>query len=827
MPWGGRWPGWMTAVYPALDLYASVVLLIAASAVIGQAVLCLCGRRAWSWLAPAVGLAVLVILAGGAIRLPGDDLAATVLVGLALLGALVVLWIRRPAAHGALRAGLPIAILIVAAASIAFVVAGGFGAFQGKSSDLGYYLYDTQWLQTHAGFKPSHIVKGFPMGPPALAAVASNATGGASLVATFTAFTIAVAVASALASLAVFGELGAVRRTIAAFLVGLPYMGASFFVQSSFKELAVGMFALAFALLLRELTAEERHRGDAVAGSLTIVVPLALIAGAAVYTYSFAGLYWPLGTLGVWLVGSAVIARGRLKAQLRGWRLQVPRTRRAKILIGVAVLAVIAVAIPESNQVIEFARARGSLSALSGGAVSGDLPSSPRLFTALGTWPVTDYRTAVPNLWAERILVAAALIVLARGLFGLWRRRELAVLSAIAAAVILNVAARIGSGPYVQSKAIAVMAPLIMLAAVYGALASPLFATRPDAGEPDADARPDPPRRPASAWVWAAVGAVFVFGALGSTYLALAGALVNDGTQSKQLESLRARVQGSTVIFLGSDDYVGWELRGARVFSPDRKSGVGYLPPKTTSTWTRYDFDSMNAAELNAAQYVITARSPMMSEPPRNFKLVATTDSFQLWQRIGPTLPRETFVERALPGDVLHCSFPSGRRIARSGGVAHVWSPGPVHGLSAGWKPSSPAPASKGFRRRTALVHGRSLSQSLKLGRGRWAISLQYHSAEPVRFRGGGLDVRLPPNSERLGSFWPVGTIRVRKPATESFDVALEPLSEFRNVLVGPKRLNTGAVGLVAGIGATPIGGRANVPLRRACGRFVDWYRRA
>ncbi|MGH2925554.1 MAG: hypothetical protein ACRDK1_06225 [Solirubrobacterales bacterium] len=817
----------MTALYPAPDLYASVVLLIAASAVLGQGILCLCGRDAWSWLAPAVGLAALVILAGGAIRLPGDDLTATVVIGLAVLGALVVLWIRRPEAHGALRAGLPIAVLIVAAASIAFVVAGGFGAFQGKSSDLGYYLYDTQWLQTHAGFEPSHIVKGFPMGPPALAAVTSNATGGASLVATFTAFTVAVAVASALASLAVFGELGAVRRTIAAFLVGLPYMGASFFVQSSFKELAVGMFALAFALLLRELAAEERHRDDAVAGSLAIAVPLALIAGAAVYTYSFAGLYWPIGTLGVWLVGSAVLARGRLKAQLRGWRLQVPRTRRTKILIGVAVVAAVAVAIPESNQVIEFARARGSLSALSGGSVSGDLPSSPRLFTALGTWPVTDYRTAVPNLWAERILIAAALIVLARGLFGLWRRRELAVLSAIAASVILYAAARIGSGPYVQSKAIAVMAPLIMLAAVFGALASPLFAARRDAGEPDAGAIPDPPRRPASAWAWAAVGAVFVFGALGSTYLALAGALVNDGTQSKQLESLRARVQGSTVIFLGSDDYVGWELRGARVFSPDRKSGVGYLPPKTTSTWTRYDFDSMNAGELNAAQYVIAARSPMMSETPRNFKLVATTDSFQLWQRIGATLPRQTFVEHSVPGDVLHCSLPSGRRISRSGGVAHVWSPGPVHGLSAAWKASSPAPASKGFRRPTALIHGRSLSQSLKLGRGRWAISLQYHSAEPVRFRGGGLDVRLPPNAERLGAFWPVGTITVPRPSTESFDVALEPLSELRNVLVGPKRLNTGSAGLVAGIGATPIGGRANVPLRRACGRFVDWYRTA
>ncbi len=827
MPWGGRWPGWMTAVYSALDLYASVVLLIAASAVMGQGILCLCGRSTWSWLSPAVGLAALIILAGAAIRLPGDDLTATAVVGVAMVAAIVVLWIRRPEAPGALRAGLPVAIAIVAAASIAFVVAGGFGAFEGKSSDLGYYLYDAQWLEMHTGFEPSHIVKGFPMGPPALAAVTSNAAGDASLVATFTAFTITVAVAGALAALAVFGELGLVRRTVAAFLVGLPYMGASFFVQSSFKELAVGLFALAFALLLRELAAEERHREDA--GSLAVVVPMALIAGAAVYTYSFAGLYWMLGTLGVWLLGSAVFGRRRLRAQFRGWRLQVPRTRRAKILVLVAALAVVAVAIPEFNQVVEFARARGALSALSGGAVSGDLPGSPRLFTALGVWPVTDYRTAVPNLWAERILVAAALIVLARGLFGLWRRRELAILAATVTGMILYLAARIGSGPYVQSKAIAVMAPLIMLVAVYGA-ASPLSAPglRGVKSAEQAPAGQSGGRRPgARSLAWGAIAVVFAFGALGSTYLALAGALVNDGTQSRQLEFLGSKIKGSTVIFLGSDDYIGWELRGAEVFSPGRRSGVGYLPPKSTSTWTRYDFDSMNSGELDAAQYVIAARSPMMSETPPNFRLVAATDSFVLWRRIGPTRSRETFVEHALPGDLLRCSSPSGRRLSRARGVARVWSPAPVHGLAAEWKASSPVPASKGFRRHSALVQGRSLSQGLRLGRGRWAISLQYHSAEPVQVRGAGLDVRLPPNSQRLGAFWPVGTIVLKRPGTVTFTVGLEPLPGFRDMLAGPGRLNTGSPGLLAGIGATAIGGRATVPLGRACGRFVDWYRKS
>ncbi len=304
-------------MYSALDLYASVALLLVASAVLGQGVLCACGRRTWSWLAPAVGLATLVIVAGATIRLPGRDLTAMAAVGIALAASIAVLWIRRPEAPGAFRVGLPIVVAIALAASLPFAAAGGFGAFEGKSNDLGYYLYDAQWLQTHDGFEPSHVTKGFPMGPPALAVVTAEALGGASFVATFTAFMIVVAVAGGLASLTVFGELGAGRRTLAALLVGFPYMAASFYVGSSFKEVAMGMFALAFALTVRELAGEDRPEAAVRPGSLAALVPLGLLAGAAVYTYSFAGTYWPLGMLGLWVLASLLYQRRRLQALVR------------------------------------------------------------------------------------------------------------------------------------------------------------------------------------------------------------------------------------------------------------------------------------------------------------------------------------------------------------------------------------------------------------------------------------------------------------------------------------------------------------------------------
>lgn len=818
-------------MYSALDLYASVVLLFTASAVLGQGVLCACGRRTWSWLAPAVGLATLVIVAGAAIRLPGRDLTAMAAVGIVLAAAIALLWVRRPEAPGALRAGLPVAVAIVVAASLPFAAAGGFGAFEGKSNDLGYYLYDAQWLETHDGFEPPHITKGFPMGPPALAVVTADATGGASLVATFTAFMIVVAVAGGLASLTVFGGLGAWRRTLAALLVGFPYMAASFYVGSSFKEVAVGMFALAFALTVRELAGEDRPAEAVRPGSLAALVPLGLFLVAAVYTYSFAGTYWTLGMFVLWLLAAALLQRHRLQALIRGYRLGMPGSRRARIITAVGLVAVFAVAIPELNQVTEFARARGSLSALSGGNVAGDLPGPPWFYTALGVWPVTDYRAAVPNMVVERLLFAIALVAFARGAFLLWRRGELAVLAAAATAGILYLAARIGSGPYVQSKALAIMAPLTMLVAVYGALmalggrrrAGVSSAEGAAAGEGSAAER-----LLAAPIVWSAVAVVFLSGALLSSYLALGGALVNGGEQARQLEALGQRVQGSRVLFLGADDYVGWELRGASVISPDRSSGVDYLPPKQTSYWTRYDFDSMTPLALNQADFVISARSPLMSQAPPNFERVAVTESFELWQRTGPTPPRRTLPEDELPGQELRCGTPSGRRLERSRGVAHVWSSTPVHGRKGDWLASSGRPPAKGFRRPTALVPGRALIQNLELGRGRWEISLQYHSADPVRVRGPGMDAHLPPNAQRIGSFWRVGTIALPKPGIATLRVETEPRSALRDLLAGPDRLDTGTAGLIVGVAATRVGAPgATVPLRRACGRFVDWYRQS
>ena len=63
-----------------IGTYAAVLAVCGASLAIGQAAIGLCGERRWSWLAPAVGLALLCAVCWGTVRLPGDGTVSAIVV---------------------------------------------------------------------------------------------------------------------------------------------------------------------------------------------------------------------------------------------------------------------------------------------------------------------------------------------------------------------------------------------------------------------------------------------------------------------------------------------------------------------------------------------------------------------------------------------------------------------------------------------------------------------------------------------------------------------------------------------------------------------------
>ena len=125
------------------------------------------------------------------------------------------------------------------------------------TNDHAAQLYWADWLQHGFGPEPSAVRFGYPVGPQAVAVIAAQVTG-ASLVSAFNGLLLAIpALTGAHRARRADRDARSARRIAIAVLVGLPYLAASFLAQSAFKETAMALFVLAFALAL---TAREPRR---------------------------------------------------------------------------------------------------------------------------------------------------------------------------------------------------------------------------------------------------------------------------------------------------------------------------------------------------------------------------------------------------------------------------------------------------------------------------------------------------------------------------------------------------------------------------------------
>lgn len=432
--------------------YASLAMIIAASAAAGQGLFAVCGRREWSWLSPAVGLAILAGVAWGAANLGGDSgwaLAAMAVVAAAGLAT----WAAGPE-RGAPRLGIGAAVLAAAIllASLPFAVEGRMGILgTSLNPDMSQHLFAADRLAS--GGEERLIAEGYPLGPHAVVVAVSAL--GPSLVEAFSGLTLAIAVAASLVSLELLGRLRPIRRALAALLVGFAYMASSYLIQGAFKETLQALFVLAFAIGLHALAAGTLGgRAPAVRWRLLAALPLAALAAGSIYTYSFPGLTWLAGALGIW----ALVELGT-----RG-DIAVLRNALAPAAVAGGVL-VVAVA-PELGRIADFA----SFETFDpDGAGFGNLfpghPISPA--EALGIWPSGDFRLeagagAAPSIafWLGGLLGFAAL---AFGLRWWLARGERAVPAALAVAAGLYLYALIAGTPYQEAKAIAIAAPLAML----------------------------------------------------------------------------------------------------------------------------------------------------------------------------------------------------------------------------------------------------------------------------------------------------------------------------------------------------------------------------
>jgi hypothetical protein len=758
-----------------IGTYASAASICVASLLVGRALLTVAGRRSWSWLEPAAGFGAILTVTGLLARAPGHGTSATLGAALLVVVAAAIL-AARPSyeARGALRQGLPVAIVVALVLSIPFAVNARWGLLGvGFNNDLGLHLAWAEWLRS--GFGPAPDA-GYPLGPHGLA-VATAAIPGIGLGQAMIGEILAIGVLTGLTALPPLLGFGPLRRLLAATLVAVPYLAASYYAQGAFKETAEALLVLAVAVSLADF---DRR----------LALPWLAIAGGVFFSYSFAGLAWPVAIVALW---SLTLPRVR--------RLLAPRALlrlllRPATLAAIVLLAALAVA---ATLVGPFGFAQ-SFEKVAGTNTYG--PVSP--IEALGVWGTPNYRLEAPGgAHLTGLAGAIALLALLASLNWWIRRRELTLPLAFAACAILYLVSLPTSGDYSSAKALMIGAPVAMLLIVRPLLTELGWV-------------------PARRLAWAALAVVFIGAAAYSSFLALREAPVDPPGHGAELRAFLPILHGQPVLYAGQDRYAAYELLGADthvplVEFPDKP--VAENPEKPFDTGDAYspiDFDSFSRGTLDRFPYVITGRAAWNSQAPPNFRRIASTPSYVLWERTG-SAPRDRHVllEGTNAAARAGCGAPEIRILLANRGRASLFG-GVAIAPKAHWDMGS------------LLRTGERTSQALDLPEGRWRLSIQYFSPFSLSLRAPGFRHELKPaldgqrpNTISLandGQFWPAGVYastggRVRFTVAAAEPSTLQRLSGYD------------ATAYVGSLVAVRPGKRRIVPLGAACNGWIDWYR--
>jgi hypothetical protein len=752
-----------------IGAYSTAAVILAASVAVGQAIFVLAGRREFTWLSAPVGLAALITVSGIAIKLPGHSTTAAIALVLLLLASAAVLVAGKDGSGGSVTAPLLAAAIALALASLPFIAAGRVGILGVGlvNDDMAYHLLMADWIGSHAGHMPTLIRQGYPVGPHALVDGVTSILG-TSLVKGFAGLTVAL---PALIAMVAAGALTAARagwRVVVGTLAAIAYLAAAYVAQEAFKEPIEALMLLGFALYLPSIR------------TVRDTLPSLVICAGVVYAYSFPGLFWLAGTVGVY------------------WAIARPWDTVKPFLIGHAfVLLLVA---PEIGRLVDFShfKAFSPSTANSGGL--GNLRHQLSPAEAFGIWPTSEFRLAASDAGHPAAFYAGSLLAIGAFVLGVprWvRRYGWSLPAAIASAALIYIVARISGTVYTSAKALAIVAPAILLAGLGGLVSE---------GKGKRSSR-----------LWPALAGLTALVAVASSFLVLRQAPIGPTTHADELGTFKPVIGDRKVLFLGRDDFIQYELNPARPYVAVRNYYDNYyVKPNLAlkNVFEKFDFDSVKVQDLARFPYVITTRGAYASGPPPWLKPVKVTPSFVLWKRTDPHPPidRQVLAEADQPGRALQSVAGHVR------GAATVFARRPITGSD--W---SPGPT---------VESGSTISQTLHVPAGTWNVSIQYDASQPVEISAPGFSTPgIPANLDYRGTtpFYAAGRLRVDRAGPVTFSVSVQ-----RPPLVG-RLLGANSVAHLGSLALTPAGpsgstvipgaGEQVVPSKKAVGRYVDWFR--
>ncbi|MGB0120304.1 MAG: hypothetical protein WBP55_05055 [Solirubrobacterales bacterium] len=773
-----------------LGTYLTLLLIVGLSLLVGRAITKATGREKWCGIEPAVGFAAVMAVEGLLARLPGTHTA--LIAGLVVLVLLSAWGLRKIGrndfpASPFFWATAAITVLIV---SIPFAVTGHWGLLgMGYNNDFGLHLAWAEWLRSGFGTEPSD---GYPLGPHGLTAALSFVPK-LSLGPVFIGQVMAIAVLTAITAFAAVERLGNWRRMLAAILVALPYLMASYYAQGAFKELAAAMFLLAFTISLPQITPLPAGRRSKLLASL----PLLVLLLGIVFTYSFPGLAWPIGVLIVWL-----IAQPGVRARLRPAAVWSVVRRPVVWVTGLIVLGLLSA--------LAFWGPFGFGDAFTEVAAS-DAFGPVSVIEVFGVWLTSDYRlagsaaTPLPGLMA--FIGLAALVV---ALHWWWKQpRSVYPLAFIACAVLYAVSLP-WVGDYSLAKALVISAPITMVVILTALLSGPTKPWKPSQGM--------------EYGAWMTLAAVFVVGCAASSFVVLRDASVSPPGLAAELAAFHDQVYGKDVLYADQDRFAPYYLSGARVSVPlDEFPDPNVIenerkPFQGDTGLSTIDFDSFDLETLRNFGLVITTNAAWTSKTPPFYKRIGMTDSFSLWRKVAPATGRPIMNEKTMPAKLADCSNEGGRYYSTEVDGRATIMPESELGLRSDWLPGPD------------LDLGESTSMDLDLGKGEWRLSFQYFTPNGMTMTAPGysrtFDASI--NGQRLanmdtgstGQFWPAGVIDVKEDGPVTFTVkAAEP--SFLQKLTGYSRQTK--LGRLVATRAEP---RKVVPMSEICDNYVDFFRR-
>jgi hypothetical protein len=748
----------------------SAVAVVLSATLAGQLLCAICGASRWTAAAPAVGLSTLLLIAVPGLHLPGRmTLPFVATVVLALAGA--ALLARRPA-HRSPFLGALAGLLALAVTLVPFIAQRRFGTLgMSFNNDMGLHLLFAGSYRDATLQAAVPLLDYYPFGPHAFVAELGHGFG-LGLDGVFAGLTIAMPVLSAITAFSLLDRVSRLAAVVAALAAGLQYLSAAYMGQGAFKEVMLVTLLLGTAGALAALR-DGRH------GGVLRLVPLGLLAAGVLSMYSLPGLAWIGGIVALTAVLAAVplLRSGGVGAVVGAGRgLVVP----AAVAGGLAVL----VLIPQVPRLRAFWRYLYRTS--EGAGIDkhdlGNLAGPLRFLESTGIWLSADFRFPPQAQTVSTVLGVAVLLSAAAGAALLLRRARPELVAGAVVCLVLAWWSSRTQSPYATAKALVVLSPFLVLLAAVGLT------------EPRAGGRLGRAVLGVVALGLVAAGAV-------SSFLTLRYLPVAARTHEQQLAQLRPYVQGKKVLFLGNDEFGQWYLSGAIVAQPTFATGrrdvptVTVLPVKAAGPLDGYDWDSFG--NLDRFDAVITTRDPWLSQPPESFRLERTVGPWALYRRVGTTPVRGVLSsEHAAAGATLDCRSAEGRAVLRGGGRAGVRRP-PV-------RADVPPIAAGGTAPAVAT-----------LSPGVWDVGFSYAWRAPVRLRVGGVSRTFPASLERQGVRYPVGRIRV--PAgRQRVAVRVQPVEPRLGSPILAMNPST--------VMFTPVARERVVPVRAACGRYLDWY---